>query len=84
MKNLLQLQRLEDPIMHMWSLDQDVQLIRKALLDREETPSEDDIDNYLLAIISLINLRCGELMSVYESLLKEIHSHERKECDDML
>jgi hypothetical protein len=84
MKNFLQLQRLEDPIMHMWSLDQDVQLIRKALFDREETPSEDDIDNYLLAIISLINLRCSELMNVYEGILKEAHKNDRQECDDML
>jgi len=84
MKNFLHLQRLEDPIMHMWSLDQDVQLIRKALLDREETPSEDDIDNYLLAIISLINLRCSELMNVYEGILKEAHKNDRQECDDML
>jgi hypothetical protein len=84
MTNLLQLQQLEDPIMHMWSLDQDVQLIRKALLDREETPSEDDIDNYLLAIISLINLRCSELMNVYEGILKEAHKNDRQECDDML
>jgi hypothetical protein len=84
MTNFLQLQRLEDPIMHMWSLDQDVQLIRKALLDREETPSEDDIDNYLLAIISLINLRCSELMNVYEGILKEAHKNDRQECDDML
>jgi hypothetical protein len=84
MTNFLQLQRLEDPIMHMWSLDQDVQLIRKALLDREETPSEDDIDNYLLAIISLINLRCSELMNVYEGIQKEAHKNDRQECDDML
>lgn len=84
MTNSLQLQRLEDPIMHMWSLDQDVQLIRKALLDREETPSEDDIDNYLLAIISLINLRCSELLNVYEGILKEAHKNDRQECDDML
>lgn len=83
MKNLPLLQRLEDPIMHLWSLDQDVELIRKALLDNEERLDDDAIDNYLLAIIQLINLRCDNLMNIYQSIFKEVKD-ERQECDDML
>jgi hypothetical protein len=80
MKSSALLFSLEEKIMYLWSLDQDVQMVRSALLDGDDPLSEDEIDNYLLTIINLINLRCNELMKTYQSILQEV----KDESDDML
>lgn len=63
--------KIEEHISRVWSLVDEIETVRWALLDREEKPSEDLIDNMLLGLHSLLNARCEQLFNVYEAVLQE-------------
>lgn len=60
---------LEQQIMRCWSVCDDIQDLRKMRDTRKM--SEDEIDNYLLGLISLYQIKFENLFSIYEQLLRE-------------
>lgn len=79
------MEKLENLIMSLWSIADDIQLLRTHLLDGAEPMSEDDIDNCLMGFISIINLR-GEVL--YEAFRNIAMTYQEKSnannSDDML
>ena len=76
------MEKLENLIMSLWSIADDIQLLRSQLLDGAEPMSEDDIDNCLLGFISVINLRGEALYEAFRTAAKEKHNADNS--DDML
>ena len=74
--------KIEDYIMSLWSIAEDIQLLRTRLLDGAEPMSEDDIDNCLLGFISIINLRGEALYEEFRKLAQEKSNADNS--DDML
>ena len=60
---------LEQQILRCWSVCDDIQDLRKMRDSREM--SEDEIDNYLLGLVSLYQVKFENLFSMYEQLLRE-------------
>jgi hypothetical protein len=74
--------KLENLIMSLWSVADDIHLLRTRLLDGAEPMSEDDIDNCLLGFISIINLRGEALYEAFRELAQENSNADNS--DDML
>ena len=74
--------KLENLIMSLWSIADDIQLLRTRIMDGAEPMSEDDIDNCLLGLISIINLRGEALYEEFRKLAQEKHNADNS--DDML
>lgn len=62
---------LEEHIMNVWSLVDQLELIRWGLLDKEIQMSEDAIDNAILGTHTLLSLACEKLFKQYEAVLKD-------------
>lgn len=56
---------LEDRIMKAWHTTEDLELLLRGL------PEESDIYKNLGAVIEIHNLRCVDLMRVFEDLVKD-------------
>ena len=66
------LYKLEDLIMNVWSQKEAIESLRWLVMDNPDgPPSEDDIDNALLGIMSQLDIGCQRLFSQYEMVLKE-------------
>lgn len=74
--------KLENNIMSLWSIADDIQLLRSRIMDGAEQMSEDDIDNCLLGFISIINLRGEALYEEFRKLAQEKSNADNS--DDML
>jgi hypothetical protein len=61
---------LEDKIMSAWSTKEDLELLMRHHMDREQIMTEDEIANALLGIISLHDMRCNELFDTYTKVFK--------------
>ena len=60
---------LEQQIMRCWSVCDDIQDLRKFRDGRKLT--EDELDNYLLGLVSLYQVKFENLFSLYEQVLQE-------------
>lgn len=60
---------LEQKIMSCWSVCEDIQELRSIRDTRQLT--EDELDNYLLGLVALYQIKFENLFSLYEQLLKE-------------
>lgn len=68
------LYKLEDLIMNVWSQKEAIENLRWLLLDAPDgPPSEDEIDNALIGIMTQLDIGCQRLFSQYENVLKEQH-----------
>lgn len=67
---MLTLYTLEDHIMKAWSVVDELETIRWMLLDSPSKASEDELDNALLGVQTLLNARFEMLFSEYEKVLK--------------
>lgn len=76
------MEKLENNIMSLWSIADDIQLLRSRIMDGAEQMSEDDIDNCLLGFISIINLRGEALYEEFRKLAQEKSNADNS--DDML
>lgn len=66
------LHKLEDLIMNVWSQKEAIDNLRWLVMDNPDgPPSEDEIDNALLGIMSQLDIGCQRLFSQYEMVLKE-------------
>lgn len=62
---------LEENIMNVWALVDQLELIRWGNLDREHPLTEDQMDNAVLGVYTLLSLACEKLFNQYEAVLKE-------------
>jgi hypothetical protein len=78
------LYKLEDLIMNVWSQKEAIQNLRWLVLDAPDgPPSEDDIDNALLGIMSQLDIGCQRLFAEYENILKENFRGEAYDSDNI-
>ena len=71
---------IEQGIMHVWSIDQDIDNLLWKIMDSSEGPmTEDDLANYLIGIQSILNVRCERLFDVYCKAFKLDHYRENKD-----
>lgn len=62
---------LEDHIMKVWSIADELETIRWMLLDRETRASDDELDNAILGVHTLLTARLQILFDTYEKVLKD-------------
>ena len=62
---------LEQSILEAWKITSDLELVRKRLLDHPEPLSEDELDNIILGLINVYNLRFESLFAQFEQLVKK-------------
>ena len=60
---------LEQQILRCWSVCDDIQDLRKFQDERKLT--EDELDNYLLGLVSLYQVKFENLFSLYGQVLQE-------------
>ena len=65
---------LEQQILRCWSVCDDIQDLRKFRDERKLT--EDELDNYLLGLVSLYQVKFENLLSLYEQMLREQAAHK--------
>ena len=60
---------LEQQIMKCWNVTDDIKMLRRAMLDGERALTTDQIDNALLGIITLYEMRFEETFATFEQLV---------------
>ena len=72
---------LENDIMNIWAIKDQVSMLRWRMYDHPELLSEDDENNYIMAIEYNIDLHCSKLMDTFCQVfeLNEYASAEVKE-----
>lgn len=66
----MKLHELEDLIMAAWITKEDIDSVLWVLMDREKTPTEDELANLLLGIHTLHDARMAKLFNGYEQVIK--------------
>jgi hypothetical protein len=61
---------LENLIMAAWITKEDIDSILWVLMDREKTPTEDELANLLIGLHTLHDARMAKLFNGYEQVLK--------------
>ena len=80
----MQLYKLEDLIMNVWSQKEAIENLRWLLMDAPDgPPSEDVIDNALLGIMSQLDIGCQRLFTEYENILKENFRGKSNDSDNI-
>lgn len=80
----MQLYKLEDLIMNVWSQKEAIENLRWLLMDAPDgPPSEDTIDNALLGIMSQLDIGCQRLFAEYENILKENFRGKSNDSDNI-
>lgn len=78
------LYKLEDLIMNVWSQKEAIENLRWLVMDAPDgPPSEDDIDNALLGIMSQLDIGCQRLFAEYENILKEQFRGKSNDSDNI-
>lgn len=62
---------LEQGILSCWSITDDIENLRKMMLDRKEKMTEDEIDNYLLGLKSVYGVRFQLVFDLFEKMIAE-------------
>jgi hypothetical protein len=62
--------QLEELIHGTWQTKEDIENLLWKLGDDPEAPTEDEVQNTLIGIIELHNIRCKRLFSCFEEMLK--------------
>lgn len=73
---------LEQLILRAWGTCEDIDDIRKCLMDFEERMSEDELDNALLGIRTMHEMRMRVLFNSYETMLKEQAVAKKQQQDN--
>lgn len=60
----------EQQIMDCWNVTKDIDTLRKQLLDMEDGMSQDDIDNYLLGLKTIYDVKFNQLFDQFEQLIR--------------
>ncbi len=61
---------LEQLMQSCWTTKDDLENLLWKLGDDPEAPTEDEVQNTLIGIIELHNIRCKRLFSCFEEMLK--------------
>jgi len=62
---------LEQQILKCWNVTDDIKMLRRAMLDGERALTTDQIDNALLGIIALYEMRFEETFATFEDLVSK-------------
>ena len=62
---------LEQQILKCWNVTDDIKMLRRAMLDGEKALTTDQIDNALLGIITLYEMRFEETFATFEELVNK-------------
>jgi hypothetical protein len=62
---------LEEKITQCWGITDEIDLLRRSMLDHPKQMSEDEVDNFLLGLQTIYNRKFEELFAVYEQGIKE-------------
>ena len=63
---------LEAEIMHAWNTKDDLDAIAERVCDDPDGPlTEDEIENVLIGLSELHDIRCKKLFRVFETMIKE-------------
>lgn len=62
---------LEQSIMSCWNITSDIDILRKQILDTEDGMTENDIDNYLLGMKTIYDVKFNQLFDLFERLIRE-------------
>ena len=73
------MQELEDAILKAWGLVDEIETVRWMLLDREKGATEDEIDNALLGISTLLNAKFEQLFNMYTDALHEYYTNRSED-----
>lgn len=76
MSNRQSIYKLEEKIMAAWSIIDDIRLLAETQSNRKMT--EDELQNFLLGLETIYNMKFENLFSQYEKFLKEYYSSEKK------
>jgi len=66
----MKVHELENLIMAAWITKEDIDSILWVLMDREKTPTEDELANLLIGLHTLHDARMAKLFNAYEQVLK--------------
>jgi hypothetical protein len=66
----MKVHELENLIMAAWITKEDIDSILWVLMDREKTPTEDELANLLIGLHTLHDARMAKLFNGYEQVLK--------------
>jgi len=66
----MKVHELENLIMAAWITKEDIDSILWVLMDREKTPTEDELANLLIGLHTLHDARMAKLFHGYEQVLK--------------
>lgn len=61
----------EQQIMDCWNVTKDIDTLRKQLLDMEDGMTQDDIDNYLLGLKTIYDVKFNQLFDQFERMIRE-------------
>ena len=68
---------LESEIMSVWNTKDDLESITSRMMDDPDGPlTEDEIENVLIGLTELHDIRCKKLFNVFESMIKEKRFNE--------
>ena len=73
------MQELEDAILKAWGIVDEIETVRWMMFDREKGATEDEIDNALLGISTLLNAKFEQLFSMYTDALHEQFAKKRED-----
>lgn len=73
---------LEQLILRAWGTCEDIDNIRKCLMDFEERMSDDELDNALLGIRTMHEMRMQVLFNAYETFMKEQAVAKKQQQDN--
>lgn len=62
---------IDQSILKCWSITEDIELLRKMMTDKEQKMSDDDVDNFLLGLVSVYNAKFQDLHDTFEKYVKE-------------
>lgn len=71
---MTKLYEMEQPIMDCWGIVDDLKLVFHTLGEREVT--DDELQNVLLGLFSLYDMKFEKLFKLYEQAIREQHKHK--------
>lgn len=67
---------LEQAILNCWDIVEDIKLLREHMA--ENSPSADDVDNYMLGLQTIYAIKFEHTFNIFENLVQEIHKSKQR------
>lgn len=60
----------EQAIMNCWNVTSDIETLRKQMLDTEDSMTQDEIDNYLLGLKTIYDVKFNQLFNMFSDMIR--------------